>query len=75
MSEEINNSEDARKKINSLLSEVGNLVGEAEELADKYGLEFSVNIGGYGMGGWYTGDEDERGEYNDTGWMASSQSC
>jgi hypothetical protein len=39
---------------------------EAEEIADKYGLEFSINPS-YGMGGWYDGEEAE--------WYASSQSC
>lgn len=74
---------EAAVKIEELLEQAQSLVYEAESIADEVGLEFSVNFGGYGMGGSYTGaaavDEWQRSEYDvDEGqglWNASSQSC
>lgn len=70
-----------REKLNDickLLAEAETLVGEAENIADEYGLEFDVNFGGYGMGGTYYSEKyhTEQGmRYSEPGWNASSQSC
>lgn len=57
-------------------------IAEAENIADATGVDFSLNLGGYGMGGWYTPppikpeDADDDWEASDEGgWQASSQSC
>lgn len=80
------NASDAKReaaaKIEELLDQAQQLVYEAESLADKHGLEFSICIGGYGMGGSYTGaaavDDWQRSEYDvedgEGFWSASSQS-
>lgn len=58
-------------------------LSEAEALADKYGLEFTIQPA-YGMGGAYTGKGDseqtEQRYYDDYGdgawgWFSSSESC
>jgi len=58
-------------------------VSEAEAIADATGQSFSMDLGGYGMGGWYNpapvkpedaGDDWEASD-EDYGWQASSQSC
>lgn len=68
----------AVKEINRLLDEAQDFVYKAEAIADEHGLEFSMNLGGYGMGGRYDGTPegklDEWGDESD-GWHASSQSC
>jgi hypothetical protein len=70
---------EAVKKINRLLDEAQNLVWAAENIADEHDLSFTMNLGGYGMGGSYTpledGEEDEFGDLRESGWNASSQSC
>jgi hypothetical protein len=76
-------TEDAvkREKLNEickLLAQAETLVGEAELIADEYGLEFDVNFGGYGMGGTYYSEkyvEEQGSRYMDAGWNTSSQSC
>jgi hypothetical protein len=58
-------------------------VSEAESIADATGVGFSLDLGGYGMGGYYhpapikPDDADEYWEASDEdyGWQASSQSC
>ncbi|QNO00316.1 hypothetical protein QGX21_gp086 [Pseudomonas phage phiPsa315] len=69
----------AVKAINELLESAQSLVWEAESIADEHGLSFSMNMGGYGMGGYYEpiqeGDVDEWGDPRESGWNASSQSC
>lgn len=53
-------------------------IWEAENLADEHGLEFSMDLGGYGMGGTYYSAkyiEAEGLRYSEEGWNASSQSC
>lgn len=69
----------AAKEIQRLLDEAQKLVYEAESLADEHDLEFSMNLGCYGMGGSYSpvqeGDTDEWGDPVESGWSASSQSC
>lgn len=70
--------QEAVKEINRLLEEAQKLVYEAESIADEHELSFSMNLGGYGMGGSYDGSPegkvDEWGDESD-GWNASSQSC
>jgi len=57
-----------------------NALYEAETIATKYGLEFSVDTA-YGMGGSFEGcgdnDPNTTDSYGDAeyGWFASSQSC
>lgn len=76
-------TEDAvkREKLNeiyALLAEAEKLVSEAEGIADEHGLEFDLNVGGYGMGGTYYSEKfvEEQGlRWSEPGWNASSQSC
>jgi hypothetical protein len=58
-------------------------VSEAEAIADASGQSFSMDLGGYGMGGWYTpvpkkpedaGDDWEASDES-YGWQSSSSSC
>lgn len=67
------------KQIDALLTQAQKLVWEAESLADEHDLSFSMNLGGYGMGGSYSpiqeGDTDEWGDPVESGWNASSQNC
>lgn len=69
----------AVKAINDLLESAQALVWEAESIADEHDLSFSMNLGAYGMGGYYEpvkeGDTDEWGDPVESGWNASSQSC
>ncbi len=58
--------QEAYEKIGKLIAEAGVLVSEAESIADAAGVGFSLDIGGYGMGGWYD---------HEAGWCASSHSC
>lgn len=76
-------TEDAVKReklaeIEVLLDQAQKLVYEAESIADEHGLEFDLNIGGYGMGGTYYSEKyhEEQGlRWSEPGWNASSQSC
>lgn len=76
-------TEDAvkREKLNEiaiLLDQAQKLVYEAESIADEHGLEFDLDIGGYGMGGTYYSEKyvEEQGlRWSEPGWNASSQSC
>ena len=56
----------ANEKISKFIQTAQDAISEAEAIADAYDIGFSIDIGGYGMGGWY----DKEG-----GWQASSQSC
>lgn len=71
--------QEAVKEINRLLDEAQASVWAAERVADEHNLSFSMDLGGYGMGGTYTpledGEEDEYGDLKESGWNASSQSC
>ena len=71
--------QEAAKAINALLEQAQSLIWEAESIADTHELSFSMNMGSYGMGGYYTpvqeGDVDEWGDPVESGWNASSQSC
>ena len=76
-------TEDAVKReklseIAALLEQAQKLVYEAETIADEHGLEFALDIGGYGMGGVYYSEkyvEELGSRYTTAGWNASSQSC
>lgn len=61
----VTNKTEAENAIANLMTQAELLVSECEQLADKFECEFSCDLGGYGMGGWY-----ESGE-----WRASSHSC
>lgn len=68
--------QEAVKEINRLLDEAQSLIWLAESIADDLGLEFSMNLGGYGMGGRYDPNDKEDEWGNDNGgWHASSQNC
>jgi hypothetical protein len=70
-----------REKLNEiaiLLDQAQKLVYEAESIADEHGLEFDLDLGGYGMGGTYYSEKyvEEQGlRFTEPGWNASSQSC
>lgn len=69
---------EAAKKIEELTSQAQQLVWEAESIADEHGLEFTLDIGGYGMGGTYYSEayvEREGLRWSEPGWNASSHSC
>lgn len=69
---------EALEKIATLISQAQDLVWEAEGIADEYGLEFDMDLGGYGMGGTYCSEKyhTEQGmRWSEPGWNASSQSC
>lgn len=68
----------ANKEIRELISQAEECIHKATTLADKYGLYFSWNACGYGMGGGYQGvgePDDDGWTPSDTGWQSSSQSC
>jgi hypothetical protein len=74
--------QEASKKIAELLAQAQKLVWEAEVIADENDVGFSMDMGGYGMGGYYEpvpegADPDEEDDYygRKYGWKASSQSC
>ena len=69
-----NEIENANNKIAELLQAAHASIKEAESVANKYKLDFTFRVV-YGMGGFYTGDDDARSEDDDNGWMASSESC
>ena len=66
------------EEIARLLSEAQSLVLQAETIADEHGLEFDLDLGGYGMGGTYYSEkyvEESGSRWTTAGWNASSQSC
>lgn len=67
-------TEDARKLMDEKVSEAYAALSVAQAIADAHKLAFHFSPA-YGMGGWYSGDPNDRGEYSDDGWMPSSQSC
>lgn len=76
------NKQEASKKIAELIAQAQSLVSEAECVANESGVGFSMDLGGYGMGGWYEPcpegeDPDKENSYyeREYGWKASSQSC
>lgn len=69
---------EALEKIAKLVAEAQDKIWEAEALADEHGLEFEMDLGGYGMGGTYYSEkyvEEHGSRYRSSGWNASSQSC
>jgi hypothetical protein len=80
---EMTDKREVLKQIGVLLDQAQKLVWEAESIADEHDLGFTMNLGGYGMGGYYVPasevDEDDRDHHGlDEGqsfWRASSQNC
>lgn len=71
-------SREAMEQIAELTSLAGEAINLAESIADRHGLEFDLDLGGYGMGGTYYSAKyiEEQGlRYREEGWNASSQSC
>lgn len=69
-------NQEATEQIAKLLSQAEELVREAQAIADDTGVTFDLDIGGYGMGGYYDPNDREDQWGNDNGgWHASSQSC
>lgn len=69
---------EATNEIYKLIEAAQKLVYEAESIADEHGLEFTMDLGGYGMGGTYYSEKyhEEQGmRWSEPGWNASSQSC
>ena len=77
------NRREVLEQISVLVQQAQDLVYQAEALADEHNVGFSMNLGGYGMGGYYVPvgevddyDKDEYGlEDGQSFWRASSQSC
>lgn len=65
----------ALSEIGTKINEVYKLIKECEEIAERAGVEFSLDVA-YGMGGTYVpkkiADEET---WTEQGWNASSQSC
>lgn len=67
---------EALQEIYKLVNQAQGLIDQAVAIADEYGVGFDVNIGGYGMGGWYDPhDHTDQWGNDNQGWHASSQSC
>ncbi len=76
-----------RQEVSALIAEkikiASQAVEEAEAIAEASGVGFHLNLGGYGMGGYYRpapskpedADEDWEASDDGDGWLASSQSC
>lgn len=65
---------EASKLIAQKIEEIEKLVTECTSIADKSGVGFFLDVGGYGMGGYY--EPNASGSYDDEyGWQSSSQSC
>lgn len=78
--------EKGRSSANSRMQEQLTLaqahLANATAIADEYGLYFSWDACGYGMGGGYQGvgrfkedNEDDWQSSNETGWISSSSQC
>lgn len=68
----------AQQQIQKKLLEARALIKECEDLAIQYKTSFTWNIGVYGAGCSFDGEQvGQKDEYGDpeTGWFASSQSC
>lgn len=67
----------ADKEIKELTDKAYAALGEAEQIAEKYGTSFNFDIS-YGMGGTYVSqDEVDTGDWghSSSGWLASSDQC
>lgn len=67
---------DGNKLIQDKLSVAYAAIREAEEIAEKYGLEFDFSLE-YGMGGTYYPTNKADNEWNSSyeGWVSSSEQC
>lgn len=82
MSEQKMTQKEAESKIQDLVAEAESSLGEAEVIADEYGISFDFDIT-YGAGAtYYPADEisewmrDELGiEEGEGAWISSSQQC
>ena len=71
----IANQEQANAEIDRLIKEAYAALSAAEEIADRWKLEFSFGPA-YGMGGTYYGDPEDRDSWNpEQGWVSSSADC
>ena len=67
--------EEAVKALADKVKEFNEALSEAESIADKYKLSFSISPA-YGMGGTYDDDPEERvGEDWESSWESSSANC
>ncbi len=77
---------EAAGKISALVKQANDAITEAEKIADESGVGFSIDIGGYGMGGYYSpktprvkakGEDSDELDWDNSegGWQASSHSC
>ena len=69
-------SEEYKKASNEIAEQLkiaDEAVAKAMAISDVSGVEFSLDIGGYGMGGWY--DPENKQEYTESHWHPSSMSC
>lgn len=74
----MSDNKEALKLLDEALSIAYAAVQLAESIADREGLEFTMDIGGYGMGGTYYSEKyhKEQGmRWSEPGWNPSSQSC
>lgn len=79
------NKQEASKLIAEQIKIAEAAIEKAETIAEESGVGFRLDLGGYGMGGWYNPkpqkptDWDSSDEWEssdeDYGWQASSQSC
>lgn len=76
--------QEASNIIAEKVTQAEKLIGEAEQIANEAGVDFSWGGPSYGMGGWFTGKDSEEWsesnsrEYGQDGhgyWMNSSSSC
>ena len=58
-------TQEAVAAVSKLVQAAQAAITEAEAIADAHDFGFSIDIGGYGMGGWYSSGD----------WQSSSSSC
>jgi hypothetical protein len=73
------NDKDKTEQLAKLVQNIDNAVQAAMQFADDNALKFNLDVA-YGMGGTYFGKTLESREsidrnYDNGGWLASSQSC
>lgn len=67
---------DKKAELKKLVEAAEAALEEAERFAEEHKLSFYYIGPAYGMGGYFEGDTDRRGEYEkDFGWSPSSGSC
>ena len=74
--------QEANRMIAKKIEQAQALITECEEIAVENGVGFRLDIGGYGMGGWFEPEQpkpdwadDDWQPSSEGGWQASSQSC